>query len=78
MAAITSNQLQLKLWASSTPIAVESLCPFESSTSSFLSNLGNKIHTSSGEDEETSFLFSASLFLFNFQFCASAMDGPDQ
>ena len=39
------------------PVAVENLGSFDSSTSSFLSNLGNKIRTSSGEDKETSFLF---------------------
>ena len=39
------------------PIAVENLGSFDSSTSSFLSNLGNKIRASSGEDKETSFLF---------------------
>jgi len=39
------------------PIAVENLGSFDSPTSSFLSNLGNKIRASSGEDKETSFLF---------------------
>ena len=39
------------------PIAVENLVSFDLSTSSFLSNLHNKIRTSSGEDKETSFLY---------------------
>jgi len=36
---------------------VENLGSFVSSTSSFLSSLGDKIRASSGEDKETSFLF---------------------
>ena len=49
-------------------IAVESHGPYQSSTSSFLSNIGTKICASSREDKETSFLFQrylSSLFLFN-------------
>jgi len=39
------------------PIAVESLGPINTSDSNFLSKLGRKLCTQSGDDRETSFLF---------------------
>ena len=56
------------------PIAVENLGSFDSSTSSFLSNLGNKIRASSGEDKKLHSFSSASLLAFNVSilcFCAT-------
>jgi len=39
------------------PIAVESLGPINASGCEFLSKLGRKLSTQSGDDRETSFLF---------------------
>ena len=39
------------------PIAVESLGPINASGCAFLSKLGRKLSTQSGDDRETSFLF---------------------
>jgi len=39
------------------PIAVESLGPSNASGCAFLSKLGHKLSTQSGDDRETSFLF---------------------
>jgi len=65
------------------PIAVENLGSFDSSTSSFLSNLGNKIRETSGEDKETSVLFqhiSVLIQRFNSVLLHDSFtrDGPDQ
>ena len=65
------------------PIAVENLGSFDLSTSSFLSDLGCKIRTSSGEDKETSFLFqriSVHIQHFNSVLLHDSFikDGPDQ
>jgi len=50
------------------PIAVENLAAFSSSSSDFISALGHKISSVSGEERETSFLFqrpSVTLQRFN-------------
>jgi len=62
------------------PIAVENLGSFNSSTSSFyLSNLGNKIRALSGEDKETSFLSQCiSVLIQRFNSDSFAKDGLDQ
>jgi len=62
---------------------VENLGSFDSSTSSFLSSLGNKIRALSGDDKETSFLFQRiSVFIQRFNFVllhdSFTKDGPDQ
>ena len=66
----------------SQPTVVENFGSFDSSTSSLLSNLGNKIRASSGEDKETLFLFQCisvliqrfnSVLLHDF----FTKDGPD-
>jgi len=57
------------------PIAVENLGSFDLSTSSFLSDLGSKIRTSSGDwRRQRNFIpFPAHLCSYStFQFCASA------
>jgi len=65
------------------PIAVENLGSFDSSASSFLSNLGNKIRASSGEDKETLFLLQRISVLIQ-RFISVLLhdsfikDGPDQ
>ena len=64
-------------------IAVENLGSFDLSTSSFLSDLGSKIRTSSGEDKETSYLFqriSVLIQRFNSVLLHDSFikDGPDQ
>jgi len=60
--------------------AVVNLGSFDSSTSSFLSNLGNKIRALSGDYRETSFLFQRIIQRFNSVLLhdSFAKDGPDQ
>jgi len=66
------------------PIAVENLVAFSSSSSDFISALGHKISSVSGEERETSFLFqrlSVALQRFNAVLLYDSFvfqDDPDQ
>jgi len=62
------------------PIAVENLGEFSSSSSDFISTLGHKISSVSGEERETSFLFqrlSVALQRFNAVLLHDTFDPQD-
>jgi len=63
------------------PIAVENLGPFSSSSSDFISALGHRISSVSGEERETSFLHSCSSICLlhcndSMQFCCTTPSCP--